>query len=128
MKVAIVGPAYLFRGGIAHYTMLLTAHLSAQHETRLYIIERQYPAGLVSEAQPDRSLAPIAPLDARRWLTPWWPISWRRVTQEWRTWQSDRVVIQWWVPFMAPTTFAMLTQSWRDAVRCVCRCVGLRLG
>ena len=46
MKIAIVGPAYPLRGGIAHYTTLLAAHLSAQHETRLYSFERQYPAWL----------------------------------------------------------------------------------
>ncbi len=56
MKIAVVGPAYPFRGGIAHYTTLLTAHLSAQHETRLYSFERQYPGDLVSGTQPDRSL------------------------------------------------------------------------
>ena len=81
MKVAVVGPAYPFRGGIAHYTTLLAAHLSAQHDTRLYSFERQYPAVLFpGRSQIDPSEKPLADVETRRWLTPWWPFSWRRVT------------------------------------------------
>jgi glycosyltransferase involved in cell wall biosynthesis len=111
MKIAIVGPAYPFRGGIAHYTTLLTAHLSAQHETRLYSFERQYPAILFpGRSQIDPS-APVVPIEARRWLTPWWPLSWRRVTSDWSAWRPERVVIQWWVPFMAPMTAWLLARA-----------------
>jgi glycosyltransferase involved in cell wall biosynthesis len=111
MKIAVVGPAYPFRGGIAHYTTLLASHLSVQHDTRLYSFQRQYPAILFpgrSQIDPSASLVPI---EVRRWLTPWWPLSWRHVTQDWKTWQPERVVIQWWVPFMAPMTAWLLTRA-----------------
>ena len=112
MKVAVVGPAYPFRGGIAHYTTLLAAHLSAQHDSRLYSFARQYPAMLFpGRSQIDPSAKPLADVETRRWLTPWWPVSWRRVTQDWKVWQPDRVVVQWWVPFMAPMTVWLLTQA-----------------
>ena len=114
MKIAVVGPAYPFRGGIAHYTTLLTAHLSAQHETRLYSFERLYPAILYpGRSQIDPSEKPLAAVEARRWLTPYWPLSWRRVTHDWSVWRPERVIIQWWVPFMAPMTAWLLAQARR---------------
>jgi glycosyltransferase involved in cell wall biosynthesis len=113
VKIAVVGPAYPFRGGIAHYTMLLASHLSAQHEARLYSFERQYPAILFpGRSQIDPS-APVIEIETRRWLTPWWPFSWRRVSADWSTWQPERVIIQWWVPFMAPMTAWLLAQARR---------------
>jgi glycosyltransferase involved in cell wall biosynthesis len=112
MKMAVVGPAYPFRGGIAHYTTLLTSYLAAEHDTRLYSFKRLYPAGLYpGRSQIDPSGKPVAEVEARRWLTPWWPLSWRRVTRDWKTWQPDRVVVQWWVPFMAPQTVWLLKRA-----------------
>jgi glycosyltransferase involved in cell wall biosynthesis len=123
MKIAVVGPAYPFRGGIAHYTTLLTVHLGAQHETRLYSFERQYPAILFpGRSQIDPSEKPLAAIDARRWLTPWWPLSWRRVTQDWQAWQPERVVIQWWVPFMAPMTAWLLARAKRLGIHSTLIC------
>jgi glycosyltransferase involved in cell wall biosynthesis len=114
MKIAVVGPAYPFRGGIAHYTTLLTAQLAAEHDTRLYSFERQYPAIFFpGRSQIDPSLAPLAEVESRRWLTPWWPWSWRRVGRDWKAWQPDRVVVQWWVPFMAPMTAWLLSRAQR---------------
>jgi glycosyltransferase involved in cell wall biosynthesis len=122
MKIAIVGPAYPFRGGIAHYTTLLTAHLSAEHEARLYSFERQYPSILFpGRSQIDPS-APIIPIEARRWLTPWWPLSWWRVTQDWKAWPPDRMVMQWWVPFMAPMTAWLLTRVKRLGIHSTLIC------
>jgi len=111
VRIAVIGPAYPFRGGIAHYTTLLASHLSAQHETRLYSFDRQYPAILFpGRSQIDPS-TPIVEIETRRWLTPWRPVSWRRVSADWSTWRPERVIIQWWVPFMAPMTAWLLAQA-----------------
>ncbi len=105
MKVAVVGPTYPHRGGIAHYTSLLAFHLSQQCDVRLYGFRQQYPNCLFhGRSQIDPSPKPLVDIEARRWLIPWWPLSWRRVVKDWQTWKPDRVVIQWWVPFMAPMT------------------------
>lgn len=114
MKIAVVGPAYPFRGGIAHYTMLLAAHLAAEHDTRLYSFQRQYPAWLFpGHSQIDPSEKPLVDVETRRWLTPWLPLSWRRVTEDWKAWRPDRVVVQWWVPFMAPLTAWLIDHARR---------------
>jgi glycosyltransferase involved in cell wall biosynthesis len=123
MKIAVVGPAYPFRGGIAHYTMLLASQLATAHDTRLYSFERQYPTWLFpGRSQLDPSSAPLAEVETRRWLTPWWPLSWRRVVNDWKTWQPDRVVVQWWVPFMAPMTAWLVAQARRLGIRSTLIC------
>jgi glycosyltransferase involved in cell wall biosynthesis len=123
MKIAVVGPAYPFRGGIAHYTMLLASQLAVAHDTRLYSFERLYPTWLYpGRSQIDPSGQPLADVVPRRWLTPWWPLSWRRVTQDWKAWQPDRVVIQWWVPFMAPLTAWLLSRARRLGIHSTLIC------
>jgi glycosyltransferase involved in cell wall biosynthesis len=118
MKIAVVGPAYPFRGGIAHYTTLLAAHLQQEHEVRLYSFKQQYPSRLFpGRSQIDPSGKPLADVETRRWLTPWWPWSWRHVTDDWKAWRPDRVVVQWWVPFMAPMTASLVKRAHRQGIR-----------
>jgi glycosyltransferase involved in cell wall biosynthesis len=123
MKIAVVGPAYPFRGGIAHYTTLLTAHLAAAHETRLYSFARLYPAWLYpGRSQIDPSDKPLAEVEPQCWLTPWRPWSWRRVTADWSTWRPERVAIQWWIPFMAPLTTWLLRRARRLGIHSTVIC------
>lgn len=123
MKIAVVGPAYPFRGGIAHYTTLLASNLKMAHETRLYSFERLYPQWLYpGRSQIDPSEKPLAAVEARRWLISYWPPSWRRVTADWSAWQPERVVIQWWVPFMAPMTAWLLAQARRLGIHSTLIC------
>lgn len=123
MKIAVIGPTYPHRGGITHYTSLLAATLREQHEVRLYGFRAQYPKWLFpGRSQIDPSPAPLVDLEARRWLIPWWPISWWRVLRDWLKWRPDRIVVQWWVPFMAPMT-AWLTGRAHDlGIRVVLIC------
>ena len=37
MKIALVGPVHPYRGGIAHYTALLAAHLTLTMSHSLYV-------------------------------------------------------------------------------------------
>ncbi len=123
MKIAVVGPAYPFRGGIAHYTTLLTSRLAAEHDARLYSFKQQYPAWLFpGRSQIDPSEKPLAEIESRRWLIPWWPWSWRRVTEDWKSWQPDRVVVQWWVPFMAPLTAWLVKGAHQQGIRTILIC------
>lgn len=123
MRVALIGPAYPYRGGIAHYTTLLAAQLDLHCSTRLYSFQRQYPTWLFpGRSQLDPSDQPLLPIETRNWLTPWWPLSWRRVAQDWARWRPDRMVLQWWVPFMAPMTAWLVRSAHRQGVRTILIC------
>ena len=43
MKIALVGPAYPLRGGIAQYLALLYVELRKRHDVRFFSFYRQYP-------------------------------------------------------------------------------------
>jgi glycosyltransferase involved in cell wall biosynthesis len=123
MKIAVVGPTYPHRGGIAHYTSLLAASLRREQEVRLYGFRGLYPKWLFpGRSQIDPSSAPLVDIEACRWLIPWWPISWRRLVRDWREWRPDMIVMQWWVPFMAPMTAWLTKRAHEMGIRVVLIC------
>lgn len=123
MRIAVVGPTYPHRGGIAHYTTLLASHLSQHYLTRLYSFRQQYPNYLFpGRSQLDPSPAPLVEVDARRWLVPWLPPTWWRVKQDWVAWQPSLMIFQWWVPFMAPMTIWLARQAHRSRACVVMVC------
>ena len=107
MKITVIGPTYPFRGGIAHYTSLLTQHLRERHEVRLISYIKQYPKWLYPgntamdpspestalRVQNDRVLAPLNPLT-------WW-----RAYHIIRRDNPDLLLLQWWTPFWSPMLF-----------------------
>ena len=80
MKIAVIGPTYPFRGGIAHYTTLLVQHLRERHDVRLISYIKQYPKWLypgntAMDPSPDESVLRV---ECDRVLAPLDPISWWR--------------------------------------------------
>ena len=45
-KIAIIGPAHPYRGGIAAYNERLAEHLQKEHEVKVYTFTLQYPSFL----------------------------------------------------------------------------------
>ena len=43
IKIAMIGPAYPFRGGISHYSIQLYRALKRTHEVVFFSFKRQYP-------------------------------------------------------------------------------------
>jgi len=123
VKVALVGPTYPHRGGIAHYTSLLAFHLNQCHTSRAYGFREQYPGWLFpGRSQLDPSPSPLVEVEARRWLIPWWPPTWWQVWRDWLAWRPDVVVIQWWVPFMAPMTAWLASRARHLGIRVIMVC------
>ena len=111
MKITVIGPVYPYRGGIAHYTSLLTQALQrAQNEVQVISFRRQYPAFLYpgkTDKDPSQSSIKVAasyPLDP---LLPW---TWLQTSQEILKTHPDGIVFQWWTTFWA-IPFAIL--AWR---------------
>jgi hypothetical protein len=77
MKIAVIGPTYPFRGGIAHYTTLLVRHLRARHQVLFLSYIKQYPKWLYPgntsmDPSPDSSALKVA---CDRILTPMNPLT-----------------------------------------------------
>lgn len=109
MKITVIGPTYPFRGGIAHYTTLLTHHLRQRHEVRLISYLKQYPKWLypgntAMDPSPDSSALQI---DCDRVLTPMNPLTWLRTYRMIKNDAPDLLILQWWTPFWSPMLFLL---------------------
>ena len=101
MKIAFLGPAPPFLGGISQFASHLADEFGAAgHEICFFNFKQQYPALLFpagrqeDESQPQHS--------SQRVLTPYLPQTWRTTVKAINTWQPELIIISWWVPFFAP--------------------------
>ena len=103
MKVALVGPTYPFRGGIAHYTTLLYHALTARHDVRFISWHRQYPRFLFpGRSDLDPGPPPARAVHVDRVLDSLDPRSWFRAARRLTDHEPELVIFQWWVAFWAP--------------------------
>lgn len=116
-RIAILGPTHPFRGGIAHYTTLLARHLRESHDVALVSFERQYPSWLFpGETDRDPSTRAVTE-DAVHVLSPLRPWTWWRTARAVVEHRPELVLVQWWVPFWAPSlaVVARLVRRWSAA-------------
>ncbi|MEF3273234.1 MAG: glycosyltransferase [Chloroflexus sp.] len=104
MRIAVVGPTYPFRGGIAQYTTLLVRHLrAAGHTTFFYSFTRQYPAWLFpGRSDRDPSGVPLW-AECEYLLDPINPLTWWKLVRRVRADRPELVILQWWVPYWTPS-------------------------
>jgi glycosyltransferase involved in cell wall biosynthesis len=102
LKIAIIGPVYPYRGGIAHYTASLAQALAERHEVKVFSFKRQYPAWLYpgrSDKDPDPKAVKVS---AAYTIDSLDPLSWQHTANEIRRYRPDLLLIEWWVTFFAP--------------------------
>ena len=102
MKIAIIGTAYPYRGGLAAYNERLAVELGKQHEVTVYTFTLQYPDFLFpGKSQYTDGPAPEG-IKIVRCLNAVNPINWlttgRRINKE----DYDLAIIGFWLPFMGP--------------------------
>lgn len=102
MKIALIGPVYPYRGGIAQYTARLAQVLSVHHEVRVYSFKRLYPAWLYpGRSDKDLSLK-VIDVGATFTIDSLNPLSWLCTASEIRRYKPDVLIIGWWVTFLTP--------------------------
>jgi glycosyltransferase involved in cell wall biosynthesis len=105
LKAAILGPTYPHRGGIAHYTTLLSRALHARHDLAIVSFRRLYPGFLFpGTTQFDTSADVIAPpVTPEPILDSLNPLTWMRAGNRLRALNPDFLVVPWWHPFFGPS-------------------------
>lgn len=102
MRIAVLGPMYPLRGGIAHFTENTIRELRASAEVLPITFSRQYPEFLFpGRTQLDES-GRFDDVGAEVLLDSIGPLSWLRVRRRLRQFQPDAVLFNWWQPFFAP--------------------------
>jgi glycosyltransferase involved in cell wall biosynthesis len=101
-RIAIIGPAHPYRGGIAHYVGRLHRELISHHEVQVFNFSRQYPSLFFpGSTQEDRSRAPLA-VPSERIIDSIHPMRWLAARRRIAAWKPDLALFMWWHPFFGP--------------------------
>lgn len=97
-KVALIGPVYPFRAGIAHCTTRLAEELEKNFDLTLISFSRQYPRLFYPGGDDiDETLRERTPPRARFLLDILQPKTWTRTAQMLRDEKVDVVILVWWI-------------------------------
>ena len=122
MRIAILGPAWPYRGGIAAFNERLARQYQTEgHEVEIITFTLQYPSFLFpGKTQFSEEPAPEG-LEISRRINSVNPFSWLRVGRYLLRRRPDLIVTPFWLPFMAPCFGTIL----RCAKRKECRRVAI---
>ena len=105
MKIAILGTAWPYRGGIADFNNRLAQEfISEGHEVIIYTFTLQYPSFLFpgkTQFSPDPQ---PEGLNIIRRLNSVNPFNWIKVGRELRKEKPELLIVPFWMPFMGPST------------------------
>lgn len=101
MKIAVIGPAYPYRGGIALHTNLLFSELLKNHETKLFNFKRLYPNILFPGKTQYEESSIFDKIESMRIIDSINPLSWVKSAKKILEFNTDLVVIQFWMPFFS---------------------------
>lgn len=95
-RVAIVGPVFPYRAGIAYCTTRLARELSKSHDVSIVSFKRQYPKRFYpGSVDLDETLRDRTPADAQFVLDVINPFTW--ITTGLRLRRHDAVILVWWI-------------------------------
>lgn len=102
-KIVTIGPAYPYRGGIAAFNERLSREYASRGaDVHVRTFTLQYPSFLFpGKTQFSTDPAPEG-LDIVRSINSINPISWIRTGLQIAAMKPDKVIIQYWLPYMAP--------------------------
>ncbi len=103
MKLAFLGPAPPFRGGIVTYYGMLARILEERgHQVFWSSFKKQYPGFLFPGSEQEGESAPWLDHANSQRFVPWSPVSWWRTYSDLKREAPRAVVIKFWIPFFAP--------------------------
>lgn len=103
MRIALVGPVFPLRGGIAHCTALLYRKLRERGNTTSVVsFKRMYPDFLFPGKTQYETGDPLISVDSAELLDSINPFTWIKTAHYLKKLQPDVIVFQYWMPFFAP--------------------------
>lgn len=103
MKLAFLGPAPPFRGGIVTYIGMLARVLQGRgHPVFWASFRKQYPRFLFPGSEQEGETAAWLDHPNTPRFVPWSPWSWWRTARDLERAAPAAVVIKYWIPFFAP--------------------------
>ncbi len=109
LKIALIGPSFPFKGGIASYTTHLYRQLATRHEVLFVSFSRQYPGWLYpGQGDRDPGNTELREEDCRQVIDSLNPLTWRKAVGEISDFKPDLIIFPWWVMFWAPLFIYMI--------------------
>ena len=108
MKIAMIGPVYPFKGGIAQYTGALCKNLQKRHEVTVFSFSMQYPKLLYKHEQRDYENNTFAADPVQYCLNTVNFFSWLKTAKAINRLKPDVLIVQWWHPWFAPCYWTLL--------------------
>ncbi|MCK9426243.1 MAG: glycosyltransferase [Ignavibacteriaceae bacterium] len=107
-KIAIVGPAYPYRGGNSLFIAHLYEKLSKQFDVTILNYTLLYPSFLFpGTTQFDQSSVTLKPAQSERIINSISPLSWLKTAKRIKEINPDLVVFDWWHPFFSFCHFSI---------------------
>lgn len=118
-KIALLGPAPPFRGGITQFALMLAKEWLRQgKEVRMFTFERQYPKLLFPGGGQTTEFSDLPDIAVERVFTPYQPGSWKNAVKRIQAWQPDAVIASYFLPWFAPS-YAWICRRLQDT-RVIC--------
>lgn len=108
MRIAMVGPVYPFKGGIAQYTGAMSNNLLKENEVRVFSFSMLYPKALYKHEQRDYENKTFEFKKVDYLLNSVNPVSWYRTAAAINRYRPDAVIVQWWHPWFGPCYWTLL--------------------
>jgi len=102
MRIAILGPANPYRGGLAAFNERLAVELAKAHEVTMYTFTLQYPDFLFPGKSQFTDAPPPDLITIKRTLNSVNPLTWWATGREIKAGNYDLLLIGFWLPFMGP--------------------------
>lgn len=103
MKIAIIGTAFPYRGGLANFNERLAYQIQEEgHRVNIYTFTLQYPNFIFPGKSQFSKGMPPKNLNIKRALNSLSPINWLRTGNRIKKEKYDLVIIGYWLPFMSP--------------------------
>lgn len=111
MKIAIIGSAHPYRGGLAAYNERLAKAFEAEgHSVKVYTFKLQYPNFLFPGQSQFVDEEVTNALDIERAVNSVQPLNWWKVGNKIKNESPDLVIVKYWLPFMGPSFGTILRQ------------------
>lgn len=122
MRIAIVGPVYPYRAGIAYCTQRTAEELGREHDVAVHSFKRQFPKRFYPGGDDrDETLRPHVLPSARFSLDVVNPLTWITEGMRLRRDQPDVAIFVWWIwvwalPYLV--VIALLSKQTRVVLQC----------
>lgn len=102
MKIALIGTAYPYRGGLAAYNERLAEELGKEHDVTIHTFTVQYPNFLFPGKSQYSSGSAPENLNIERTVNSVNPLNWISIGNKIKREKPDLIIIKFWLPFMGP--------------------------